>query len=195
MGGYGRPEGAHRLDDVRGDAEQIVELLVDGLGCGSAADGKDVAIGGGQVDGDHLVGGELFADRAPGSVEPAVAKGLLDGHQQVVSEHAQEDVRLHSLLEVMEDRPLSERALRTSAGVSSITKETLNDVRRDALAYTFVRNVRAHSCVQQTPRVASFFVDLVLVPDATQVGGGRGVAPEERFELPTRRLTAVCSAD
>jgi hypothetical protein len=29
----------------------------------------------------------------------------------------------------------------------------------------------------------------------TQLRGGHGVAPEERLELPTRRLTAACSAD
>ena len=82
-----------------------------GLGRGSAADGKHVAVGGRQVDGDDLVGGEFLADCAPRRVEAGVAKCFLDGHQQVIGEHAQKDVRLHPLLEVMENRTLGQWAL------------------------------------------------------------------------------------
>jgi len=71
----------------------------------SAADGKHVAVGGRQVDGDDLVV-RVPRGLCPTTCRAGVAKCFLDGHQQVIGEHAQKDVRLHPLLEVMENRTL-----------------------------------------------------------------------------------------
>ena len=45
-----------------------------------------------------------LADRRPGSVLVVVAQRRLDGHQQMIRHHAEEDVRFDPSLQLMEDR-------------------------------------------------------------------------------------------
>jgi hypothetical protein len=49
-------------------------------------------------------------------VNAAVQEALLDTDQQVIGQHAQEDVGLGALLELMKDRPLHQRALKRAEG-------------------------------------------------------------------------------
>ena len=48
---------------------------------------------------------------------PLSQQRVLDRDQQVVGQHAQKDVRLHPMLEVVEDRALAERALHVAEGI------------------------------------------------------------------------------
>jgi hypothetical protein len=49
-------------------------------------------------------------------VKPLVEAPLLDRGQEMVGQHAEEDVRLHAMLEVVEDRPLHQRTLHRPKG-------------------------------------------------------------------------------
>src|SRR5215468_1958208 len=50
-------------------------------------------------------------------MDALVEKALLDGDQQMVSEHAEEDVSLDTVLELVEDRPLAQRTLHVTEGI------------------------------------------------------------------------------
>jgi len=54
---------------------------------------------------------ELLTERGPRGMESRIQEQFLDGHQQVVRQHAEEDVRLDPMLPMMEDGALAERAL------------------------------------------------------------------------------------
>src|SRR6266851_757212 len=58
----------------------------------------------------------LLAQRRPRGMPPVVETALVDGDKQMVGEHAEEDVGLHAVLEVMEDRALHQRALQGAEG-------------------------------------------------------------------------------
>ena len=54
---------------------------------------------------------QLLAEGPPRGVDIAIQKSFLDCDQQVISQQAEENVRLGAPLEVMEDGPLHQRAL------------------------------------------------------------------------------------
>jgi hypothetical protein len=49
-------------------------------------------------------------------VDALVKKTLLDGDEQMVGQRTEEDVGLDAVLEVVEDRPLTQRALHVTEG-------------------------------------------------------------------------------
>ena len=55
---------------------------------------------------DHLMGGELIAQSLPRGMNLLSSETGLNGDQQVVGQHAEKDVGLDSVLELMENRPL-----------------------------------------------------------------------------------------
>ena len=66
------------------------------------------------------MGFEGFAHRWPGSMDTLIEESFLDRDQQVVGQDAKEDVRLHALLELMEDRSLGKRRLHIAEGALDI---------------------------------------------------------------------------
>ena len=91
--------------------EHTIDLSVHVVRSGCLADLQDPAIGRGQHDGRDLVGRQLPPQRGPRRMAPLVETPLLDGHEEMVGEHAEEDVGLHAVLEVVEDRALHQGSL------------------------------------------------------------------------------------
>ena len=60
---------------------------------------------------------EQLTQCRPGGVDPLVEEALLNGDQQVVGEHAEEDVGRDAAMELVEDRPLAQRALHVAESV------------------------------------------------------------------------------
>src|SRR5208283_4483438 len=108
--------GLSRLHHLYGNLERCVDLLVHRLRGSGFADLQDLSVGGGENHGDHLVSAELLAQGRPRSVNAAVQESLLDRDQQVISQHTEEDVSLGAILQMMEDRPLSEGTLHPTEG-------------------------------------------------------------------------------
>ena len=103
--------GLHRLHDLGGDVQGPVDRLVPGLRRRSLADLEHVPGARGQDHAHDLVRGQFRAQRCPGGMDARIQEPLLDGDQQVVGQHAEEDVRLHPVRQPVEDRALAERAL------------------------------------------------------------------------------------
>ena len=94
---------SHGFHDLRGDLQSRVDVTVDRFRRGAFANPQGPAVAGGQHHGDHLVGAELLAQRPPGGVHARVQEPFLDGHQQMVSQDAEEDMGLGATFEVMEN--------------------------------------------------------------------------------------------
>jgi len=94
-----------------GNPQEIVELNVLRLRLRSLADPQHRSLVRGQHHRRYLVGLQRLAHRGPRGMHPLAQKRVLDRHQEVIGQHAQEDVRLHAPLELMEDRSLRQRAL------------------------------------------------------------------------------------
>jgi hypothetical protein len=63
------------------------------------------------------VGAELLAQGPPRGVDvAAIQESLLDGYQQTLGQHAEENVCLGAMLQMMEDRPLHQGALHGTKG-------------------------------------------------------------------------------
>ena len=104
-------------DDLGGDAEGAVEVL--GLrfgGCG-LADAQHGPVVGWQDNGADLMALEGVAHGWPGGVDAVVEECLLDRDQQMVGEHAEEDVGFGAVLGLMEDRACGERRFHVAEGV------------------------------------------------------------------------------
>ena len=102
---------------MRGDGEGAVEVLDLGFGGCGLADAQGRTAVGWQDDGADLVALEGVAHGRPGGVDAVIEERLLDRDQQMVGEHAQEDVRFGAALGVMEDRPFGERRFHVAEGV------------------------------------------------------------------------------
>ena len=63
------------------------------------------------------MGAELLTDRPPGGVNAGLQEPVLDGRQQVVGQHTQENMRLRPVFEVMKNGPLHQRTLQVSKGI------------------------------------------------------------------------------
>ena len=94
-----------------------MDLPVFGLGRGPRRNSQHASRLRRQHRGDHLVRAQGIAHRGPGRVHVPIQKMLLDDHQQVTGRDTEENVRLPPMLELMEDRPLSERALHVPEGI------------------------------------------------------------------------------
>src|SRR5713101_9882749 len=95
----------HWLHDLLRDLEGAVDLPMDRLGGRTPPDPQGPTVRRREHHRDDLMRGELLAQRGPRRMHALVQEALLDRDEQVVGEHAEEDVRLHAVLEVMEDRP------------------------------------------------------------------------------------------
>src|SRR5947209_10912356 len=94
--------------DLVGDAERVVDELMLLLREGALPDLEKLTTRRRQNRRDNLVSGELFAQGRPRGMNLFAQKAGFDRDQQVIGQHAQKDVSLHSILEVMEDRSLPE---------------------------------------------------------------------------------------
>src|SRR5205814_2133621 len=73
----------------------------------------------GQDDGDDLMGSELIANGSPGGVHAGLQEAVLDGGQQMVSQHAKKNVGLGAVLQMMKNRPLHQRSLDVAEGIQT----------------------------------------------------------------------------
>jgi len=71
----------------------------------------------GQDDGDDLMGSELIANGSPGGVHAGLQEAVLDGGQQMVSQHAKENVRLGAVLADDEKSAAPSAALDVAEGI------------------------------------------------------------------------------
>jgi hypothetical protein len=65
-------------EDSLGDAQGLVDMLMDLFGPGVTADSQDPSIAGGQAHGDDLMGGKLLSQSFPGGVNAAIQERSLD---------------------------------------------------------------------------------------------------------------------
>ena len=65
-------------EDSLGDAQGLVDLLMEFLGPGVAADSQDPSIGCWQAHGDDLMGGKLLSQGFPGGMNAPIQEGSLD---------------------------------------------------------------------------------------------------------------------
>jgi hypothetical protein len=116
--------GTKRLEDLGGAAQGRVDLALDGFGGGGLAYLEGRAIAGGQGYSDELMGAQLLAPGPPRGVKAAVEAAALDTEQQVVGEHAEEDIGWGTVLELVEDRPFYQRTLEAAEGGLNAGKQT-----------------------------------------------------------------------
>src|SRR5581483_4190941 len=72
------------------------------------------------------MGGELIAQSCPRGVNLLSQEAGFDRDQQVVSQHAEKDVGLDSILELMENRSLPQRALQIAKGVLNLSQQNVD---------------------------------------------------------------------
>ncbi len=79
-------------------------------------------------------------------MEPAVPAGLLDGHQQMVGENAEEDMSLDAPLQMVEDRPLRERTFHGAEGGLDAREENVGppDLLSGEVGATGLQQIAAH---------------------------------------------------
>ena len=97
--------------DLAGNVQSGVDVPGNRLRGGAFANLQDLSIARGQQDGDYLVRAKLLAQRPPRGKHAAIQEWLPDRHQQMVSQHAQENMRPSAMLQLVEDGPLRERTL------------------------------------------------------------------------------------
>ena len=99
------------FDDSLRHPEHFVDFAVDLLRLAVAADCQaGFSLGTGQADGEHLMGGKLLAEGGPRSVYAGVQERSLNANQQMISQHAKEDVGLNPALQVMKNGPFHQWA-------------------------------------------------------------------------------------
>ena len=87
------------LQNVDRNPKRGVDLAVLGFGNGGFADFQDSTVFiFGQNNRDDLVRAELLANGPPGGVNSGLQEPVLDGGEQMVSQHAKEDVSLCPIL-------------------------------------------------------------------------------------------------
>ena len=100
-----------------GNAKRIVDGLMLLLWIRAFPDLEKLATRSRQHRSDHLMGGELFAQGRPRGMYLFSQKAGFDRNQQVIGQHSEKDVGLHSILELMKDRTLPEWALQIAKGI------------------------------------------------------------------------------
>src|SRR5438045_2949770 len=63
------------------------------------------------------MGSELIANGSPGGVHAGLQEAVLDGGQQMVSQHAKKNVGLGAVLQMMKNRALHQRTLDVAEGI------------------------------------------------------------------------------
>lgn len=86
-----------------GQLELVEQELEVFLGLGVAGHDDLAAVGGGQVDVEHLHGGELFEHGARGQPAGGAFEPGLEGHLQAVGEEGYEDVGMDAAFELVVD--------------------------------------------------------------------------------------------
>lgn len=106
------PDGFHDLQ--RDPENNIVDLPLLSIGRCTLANAQHRAACRRQDYRHHLVRTQLLAECPPRGVDPPLEKVLLDGDQQVISQHTEEDVGLGTVRKLMEDRTLHQSGLHRS---------------------------------------------------------------------------------
>jgi len=75
------------------------------------------AVGGGEVDVDHLHGLELFEDRPGGKARRQSAQALLEGDLQAIGDEGDKDMGLDAVVELVVDRSDGEIAFQFLEGL------------------------------------------------------------------------------
>ena len=105
------------MDNLGGDPKGGVDFAVLGFGSGGFSDFQDPAVLILRENNrDDLVRAELLAKSPPGGVNPRLQEAVLDSREQVVSQHAKENMSLSPVLEMMEDRTFHQRTLQIAEG-------------------------------------------------------------------------------
>ena len=106
------------LQNIGRNPKSGVDLAVLRFGSGGFTDFQDSAVFiFGQNDRDDLVCAELLANGPPGGVNSSLQEPVLDGGQQMVSQHTKEDVSLCPVLQMMENRSLHQRTFDVAEGI------------------------------------------------------------------------------
>lgn len=94
-----------------------VEFLDVGVGGRGLTDAQACAIVGWQDDGADLMGFEDVAYRRPRCMDAVVEQGLLDRDQQMIGQHTKKNVGVDATLQMVPNRPFSERRFHVTKGV------------------------------------------------------------------------------
>jgi len=103
--------GFHRSGDLFRDLQRFIDLTVYGLRSAALSDSEKIAMGRGQDHRDDLVGAQLLPESPPRGMHPLVPEAFLDGDQKMIGQHAEKNMSLDPMLEVVENRPFHQRAL------------------------------------------------------------------------------------
>ena len=95
-----------RLHDLRRYLQRRIDFSVHRFRSGALANLQHLSLLGRQHHRDYLVRAQLSAQGPPGGVHAAVQEALLDGHQQMVGQDTEKDMRLRALFLMVEDGPL-----------------------------------------------------------------------------------------
>lgn len=167
------------VQDIGRNPKGGVDLAVLGLGRRGFADCQKSAVFiFGQNDSDDLVCGELLANGPPGGVNSGLQEPMLDGGEQMIGQHAKEDVSLCPILQMMENGPLHQWTFNVAEGVFHSSEQNIgapNFIGRQILSIS-LENVTAVEFLGDRLFVREFFPrqvfiggivgDLVITSDA-----------------------------
>ncbi len=93
------------------DCEPVVDFLVIRFGGGVDPEGVMFAAGVVEGNGDPMMVAEDVADGVPAALVALFTQAELDGVEQVIGQHADEDVAVNAPFQLMEHRPQPQVAL------------------------------------------------------------------------------------
>lgn len=103
--------GLDRFHDFQRNPEEVVDVPLLAIRRGSLPDVENGALRCGQDHRHNLVGAELPTEGRPGGVDSLIQEVLFDGDQQMVGQHAEKDVGLGTVLQLVENGTLHQRGL------------------------------------------------------------------------------------
>src|SRR5262249_25997138 len=104
------------LHDLHRHPQRFIDRTMGRLWGGTLTNFHQVPVAGREHHRHDLVGAELLAQAPPRRVRALVEELFLDGHEQVVGQDAEENVRLRAPLQVVKDRALHQRAFHRPEG-------------------------------------------------------------------------------
>ncbi len=99
------------LHNLRRNPQSRIDFPMDRFRRRSLADFQNLAVCHRQHHRNHLMRAQLLAQAPPRRVHSPIQEPLLDGHEQVISQDAEKDMRLHAIFELMKNGPLGEQTL------------------------------------------------------------------------------------
>lgn len=135
-----------------GHIEQPIELPVARLRRRGLADLEHPSVIGRQDDGRDPVGLELFPDCRKAGVLPLVSENLFYSHQQVIRQHAQKNVGVHPVGQLMKYRSFRQRAFHGPKSILGTCQEivyppTLLGSKVRAVGFEQIRAVESNGLV------------------------------------------------